>query len=69
MSTINKRIKSYPNFAQDMRNLNNLANAYSTCQTNFRDVWKQKWYEMVAVIAKRVEEWHGSVDKSDDRIN
>lgn len=69
MSTINKRIRSYPNFAQDMRNLNNLANAYNTCQTKFRDVWKQKWYEMVAVIAKRVEEWHGSVDKFDDRIN
>lgn len=69
MSTINKRIKSYPNFAQDMRNLNNLANAYNTCKTEFRNVWKQKWYEMVDVIAKRVEEWHGSVDKSDDRVN
>ena len=69
MSTIDKRIRSYPNFAQDMRNLNNLANAYNTCTTEFRNVWKQKWYEMAALIEKRVEEWHGSVDKSDDGIN
>ena len=58
-----KDLRGYPKFADDMRNLNNLANAYNTCQTDFREVWKQKWYEMTKIIAKRAEEWKGSVDK------
>lgn len=56
-------MKNYPKFADDMRNLDNLANAYNTCQTDFREVWKQKWYEMVKLIAKRVEEYNKSVNK------
>jgi len=63
MSTITKKVRTYPNFAQDMRNLDNLANAYNTCTTDFRSIWKQKWYEMAALIAKRASEWEGSVDK------
>ena len=42
-------------FAQDMRDLDNIANAYNNCSDGFRDVWKKKWYEMVAVISKRIE--------------
>ena len=58
MSTIKK---SKPqSLDQDMRYLNNIANAYNTCSDGFRETWKQKWYEMVKVIAKRVE----AVDKS-----
>lgn len=56
-------MRNYPKFADDMRNLDNLANAYNTCQTDFREVWKQKWYEMVKLIAKRVEEYNKSVNK------
>ena len=48
------------NFAQDMKDLDNIANAYNNCSDGFRDLWKQKWYEMVEVIAKRVQ----VVDKS-----
>lgn len=59
-----KHIRNYPNFAQDMRNLDNLANAYHSCQNEFRSIWKQKWYEMTKIIARRVEEWQRSVDKS-----
>ena len=54
----------YPRFAEDMRILDNLANAYNTCQTDFRNIWKQKWYEMVELIAKRVSEWEKNEDKS-----
>lgn len=58
--------KSRPaNFAQDMKDLDNIANAYNNCSDGFRQTWKQKWYEMVAVIAKRVS----SVDKSNGRSN
>ena len=54
----------YPRFADDMRTLDNLANAYATCETEFRNVWKQKWYEMVELIAKRASEWEKNEDKS-----
>lgn len=58
--------KSRPaNFAQDMKDLDNIANAYNNCSDGFRQTWKQKWYEMVEVIAKRVS----SVDKSNGRSN
>lgn len=53
------------NFAQDMKDLDNIANAYNNCSDGFKQTWKQKWYEMVAVIAKRVS----SVDKSNGRSN
>jgi len=59
------RYRDYPGFADDMRALNNLANAYNTCSDNFRGTWKQKWYEMCSVIAKRVEEYTGNVDKKE----
>jgi hypothetical protein len=58
MNTIKKSRPA--NFAQDMKDLDNIANAYNTCSDGFRDTWKQKWYEMVEVIAKRVQ----TVDKS-----
>ena len=51
--------------AQDMKDLDNIANAYNNCSDGFRETWKQKWYEMVEVIAKRVS----SVDKSNGRPN
>jgi hypothetical protein len=57
-------IRKYPRFADDMRHLDNLATAYQTCTTDFRSVWKQKWYEMVELIAKRVSEWEKNEDKS-----
>ena len=57
-------IRKYPRFADDMKYLDNLATAYQTCTTDFRSVWKQKWYEMVELIAKRASEWERSVDKS-----
>ena len=52
--SITKTNKS-TSFAQDMRDLDNIANAYHNCSDGFRDVWKKKWYEMVAVISKRIE--------------
>jgi len=57
------KYRNYPRFADDMRNLDNLANAYSTCETEFRNVWKQKWYEMVKLISKRVEDWEEQFDE------
>ena len=63
MSTI--KTSRPANFAQDMKDLDNIANAYNNCSDGFKQTWKQKWYEMVAVIAKRVS----SVDKSNGRSN
>ena len=63
MNTIKKSRSQ--SLAQDMKDLDNIANAYNNCSDGFRETWKQKWYEMVAVIAKRVS----SVDKSNGRSN
>ena len=63
MNTIKKpRSQS---LAQDMKDLDNIANAYNNCSDGFRETWKQKWYEMVEVIAKRVS----SVNKFNGRPN
>ena len=59
------RYRDYPGFADDMRALNNLANAYNTCSDHFRGTWKQKWYEMCSVIAERVQEHTENVDKKE----
>ena len=67
MSTIKRRRAT--SFAQDLRDLDNIANAYHNCNDGFRSVWKQKWYKMVEIIAKRVEESRSSVDKSKNKIN
>ena len=57
------KYKKHPRFEKDMKALDNLANAYNTCSDGFRDTWKQKWYEMCSVIAKRVQEHTENVDK------
>jgi len=62
MSTL-RHTKSYPTFKQDMKTLDNLANAYHNAQNgDIRENWKRKWYEMCTVIAHRVEEWDITVD-------
>lgn len=62
MSTLN-HTRSYPTFKQDMKSLDSLANAYNNCNDSFKGTWKQKWYEMVTIISKRVQEWEVTVDK------
>jgi hypothetical protein len=42
-------------FKSDMRVLDNLANAYTNCESgDMRAVWKNKWYEMCLEIANRI---------------
>ena len=42
-------------FKSDMRVLDNLANAYTNCESgDMRTVWKKKWYEMCVQIADRI---------------
>ena len=63
MSTLN-HTRSYPTFKQDMKSLDSLANAYNNAQaSDMRETWKRKWYEMVTIISKRVQEWEVTVDK------
>jgi hypothetical protein len=43
-------------FALDLRVLDNLANAYHNCENGeFRSVWKNKWYEHLTNISKRIQ--------------
>ena len=42
-------------FKSDMRVLDNLAYAYTNCESgDMRTVWKNKWYEMCVQIANRI---------------
>lgn len=67
MSILN-HTKSYPTFKQDMRTLDNLANAYNNTQDiQMRENWKRKWYEMCTIIAHRVQSWDITVDNLDKK--
>lgn len=58
--TITKRKTSkIRNWSEDIRRLDNLANAYhnAECGTT-KAVWKQKWYDMCKLIASRMD--HGT---------
>lgn len=43
-------------FASDLRVLDNLTTAYHNCENGeFRSVWKNKWYEHLRNISKRIQ--------------
>jgi len=41
---------------QDMRRLNNLAKMYHKTSGDMKEIWKQKWYELVKVIGRKLNE-------------
>jgi len=55
---MDRAIRQYPTFNEDMETLNKLANAYSKAEDGeAKSVWKKKWYEMVSIVARRAEIW------------
>ena len=41
---------------QDMRRLNNLAKMYHKTSGDMKEICKQKWYELVKVIGRKLNE-------------
>ena len=41
---------------QDMRRLNNLAKMYHKTSGDMREIWRKKWYELVKVIGRKLDE-------------
>ena len=41
---------------QEMRRLNNIANTYNKTNGPMKEMWKQKWHELVKNVARRMDE-------------
>ena len=41
---------------QEMRRLNNIANTYNKTDGPMKEMWKQKWYEVLKIISRRIDE-------------
>ena len=40
----------------EMKRLNNIANTYNKTTGPMKEMWKQKWYELLKVISRRIDE-------------
>ena len=40
---------------QDQRRLDNIANMYWKTSGEMREMWRKKWYELIKVIASKLE--------------
>ena len=41
---------------QDLRRLDNIAKAYWNTSGEMREMWKNKWYELIKIVARRISE-------------
>ena len=41
---------------QDQRRLDNIANMYNKTSGDMKEMWKKKWYELVKVIGRKLDE-------------
>jgi hypothetical protein len=41
---------------QDQRRLDNIANAYWKTSGDVREMWGRKWYELIKIIIRRMNE-------------
>jgi len=40
---------------QDQRRLDNIAKAHWNTSGAMREMWKKKWYELIKIVAKKIE--------------
>ena len=40
----------------EMKRLNNIANTYNKTTGQMKEMWKQKWYELVKIIWRKLDE-------------
>ena len=41
---------------EDQRRLDNIANMYHKTSGEMREMWKKKWYELVKIIGRKLDE-------------
>ena len=41
---------------EDQRRLDNIANAYHKTGGEVREMWKNKWYELIKIIGRKLDE-------------
>ena len=41
---------------QEMRRLNNIANTYNKTDGPMKEMWKNKWYELLKIIGGKIDE-------------
>ena len=58
MSTIDK----------DIKQLDNIANAYNKTEGDMKKMWKEKWYKIVKNVARRHQEMYPKI-REEDRLN
>ena len=44
---------------QDQKRLDNIANMYNKTSGDMKEMWKKKWYELVKVIGRKLDESKG----------
>ena len=42
--------------SSEMRRLNNIANTYNKTTGPMKEMWKEKWYELLQSIVRRIDE-------------
>jgi len=49
---------------QDQRRLDNIARMYHKTSGDMREMWKRKWYELVKIIGRKLDETERSATNS-----
>ena len=52
---------------QDQRRLDNIANMYNKTSGDMKEMWKKKWYELVKVIGRKLDESKNERSAADTR--
>ena len=49
---------------EDQRRLDNIANMYNKTNGDMKEMWKKKWYELIKVIGRKLDEAERSATNS-----
>ena len=49
---------------QDQRRLDNIANMYHKTSGEMKEMWRKKWYELVKIIGRKLDEAERSATNS-----
>lgn len=49
---------------QDQRRLDNIANMYHKTSGDIKEMWRKKWYELVKIIGRKLDEAERSATNS-----
>ena len=49
---------------QDQRRLDNIANMYHKTSGDMREMWRKKWYELIKIIGRKLDEAERSATNS-----